>query len=73
MNKTIRAKLKVTFVSKTGETENAVLHAVTSGSDENKSFAKYTPSASFNISIDNPSAQGFLIEGKEYYFDISAA
>jgi len=69
----IRAKMYVTSVSKAGETENINLSAVCSGSEENKQFAKYTPCASVNISIDNPSAQGVLTQGKEFYVDFIPA
>lgn len=47
---------------------------VVSGSDENKSFAKYTPSGNMQLSVsyDTVAAEAFE-EGKEYYLDIYAA
>lgn len=80
MNPTLRCKMSVTEVTRVinadGSTrqERVVLWAVTSsGSDENKSFAKWTPSAEFKISIDNPSAFGQLSQGHEYYVDFIPA
>jgi len=72
MNK-IRAKMKVSDVTMNGTTEQVTLYAVSGGSEENKSFAKYTPYASFIISIDNPSAQGVLVKDKEFYLDFTPA
>lgn len=47
---------------------------VIDGSDENKSFAKYTPAAGayLNISYETP-ASDFFEEGKEYYLDFTKA
>jgi len=73
MNRTIRAKMKVQDVTMHGTTEQVTLYAVSGGSEENKSFAKYTPCATFQISIDNPATQGFLVKDKEFYIDITAA
>lgn len=69
----IRAKMVCEGVSKTGDSENVALRAVTSGSEENKTFAKYTPSAYVQLTIDNPSAQGAFEQGKEYFVDFSPA
>jgi len=60
-------------VKMAGTTETVSMYAVTGGSDENKTFAKSTPCATFSISIDNPVAQGFLIKGNQYYIDITPA
>jgi hypothetical protein len=69
----IRAKMYVSKVDLQTTTEVVQLWAVTSGSEENKSFAQATPCASLNISIDNPKAQGFFKEGQEYYVDFTPA
>jgi len=48
--------------------------AVTSGSEENKSFSKYTPSASLQMTIsDETEASNFFVQGKEYYLTFKAA
>ncbi len=47
---------------------------VTSGSEENKPFSKYTPSGNLtlDISYDTQASDAFN-EGKEYYLDITPA
>ena len=51
-----------------GENKQAMLMAVTTGSEENKSFSKYTPSGQLNISISKETpASDFFTEGKEYF------
>lgn len=49
------------------------LEPVTAGSDENKSFWKYTPSGKLEMYIDNDAAFGEFHVGTEYYLDITPA
>jgi len=50
------------------------LYAVISGSEENKSFSKYTPSGAVNLNISYETmASEFFEEGKEYYLDFTPA
>ncbi len=50
------------------------LPPVTSGSEENKSFAKYTPSGQIQMNISEDTlAYDFFEQGKEYYIDFSKA
>lgn len=49
------------------------LSAVVSGSAENESFFKWTPSAEMSLATVNPSAAAQFEVGKEYYIDISLA
>ncbi len=42
-------------------------------SEENKSFAKYTPSGEITLGITNPDAIGFFELGKAYYIDFTPA
>lgn len=72
MNK-IRAKMTVNSVVNDGHNEAVTMCAVSDGSEENKSFATATPSASVSISINNPAAQGFLVKGKNFYVDFTPA
>lgn len=67
----IRAKMRVTEVTKNEYQETAKLTAVCGGSPEDNSFAKATPCASLTISIDNPAAQGILEPGKCFYVDFT--
>lgn len=50
------------------------LTPVISGSEENKSFSKYTPGGSVHLSISyETQAANFFEEGKEYYLDFTKA
>lgn len=70
MAKTIRAKFVVSGITPddNGEGKHVTLMAVTSGSEENKSFAKYTPSGQIELYVDNPDA---AFEEGEYYIDFT--
>lgn len=39
--------------------------------EENKKFAKYTPSGTLRMIVDNPPAQAFFELGKSYYLDFT--
>jgi hypothetical protein len=55
------------------EQKSASFSPVTTGSEENKSFAKYTPAGSIQLSISNETpAANFFEPGKEYYVDFTA-
>lgn len=70
---TIRAKMVVTQVTKFQHGACEVkLQPVTSGSEENKSFWKYTPSGEVRFHICNPEAMVFEA-GEEYYLDFQKA
>ncbi len=50
------------------------LTAVTSGSDENKSFAKYTPAGNINLTIsDDTQAAEFFVKDQEDFIDFTKA
>ena len=74
----MRAKIKVTSV-KPGETyEELTFNAVSKsdgypadGSDENNTFAKWTPSAELNMTITNPNLIGKFTVGQEFYVDFT--
>lgn len=68
-------RCKFVCQSKTGN-ENGysiIMHAVYSGSEENKAFFNATPSGSLNLNIVKPAAVAQIEQGKEYYIDISPA
>lgn len=50
-----------------------LLLAVTTGSEENKSFWNATPAGSISLSITNPEAVNQFEVGKEYYVDFTPA
>lgn len=64
---TIQAKVKV--VGKTNIKENEIkvtMQAVTSESEENKSYSKWTPTASFVMTITNEDAFTFFEVDEEF-------
>lgn len=73
-NEMVRAKFKVESVTNHANGFGEVSMApVTTGSEENKSFWKYTPSGSLKMSIDNPAALEQFKPGKEFYVDFHEA
>ena len=78
MESAVRCKMRVTEVvhsldSKGDvEQERVQLTAVYGQGDiENATWAKYTPSAHFEISINNPAAMNKLSKGGEFYVDFT--
>ena len=77
MSAVTRCKMKVNQVTYTKnqegtvDSENVQLSAVYSNDPqaENNQWSKWTPSASFSITINNPNAIGKLSNGHEYYVD----
>lgn len=68
----VRAKFRVQQVASSNNTDeyyNITLYAVTSGSDENKEFFKWTPSGQITINTVNPAAAAQFKEGDELYVD----
>lgn len=71
---TILAKFKVGSTTNFGNDNLEVkMTPVTSGSDENKSFSKYTPTGDIRMHITNPEVLGFFEAGKEYYVEFRKA
>ena len=71
----VRAKFKVESVTPC-ENDNGtevVLFPVTTGSEENKDFWKYTPAGSISMTIDNPKAVEKFEPDKEFYVDFTPA
>jgi hypothetical protein len=72
----VRAKFACTYIQDNPEYENKTVNftPVVSGSEENKSFSKYTPAGNLQlvISYDTPACEAFE-QGKEYYLDILPA
>ena len=73
----VRAKFVVTEIArnKYGQDETQVIRmtAVMSGSEENKEFFKWTPSAHIELATVNPEAGKAFELGKEYYVDFTKA
>jgi len=72
----VRAKFKCISVT-VGEGEYATaqisLEPVIDGSDENKSFYKYTPGGRIDLQVVNPAAAGQFSPGQEFYVDFTPA
>ena len=69
----VRAKMVcVSTEPNTNDQTTVHFQAVTSGSEENKSFSRWTPAANLNMVISNetPAAEVFK-QGKEYYLDFT--
>lgn len=77
---TMRAKFVVENVEKSETGERVYFRAVgkssaypEDGSDEDNSFAKFTPSAELSIFIANPALFGQFEPGQKFYADFSPA
>jgi hypothetical protein len=72
--------MRCNTVTKSGDTESLNFSAVcksdgypADGSDENNSFARWTPSASLSMSVTNPALAGKIQQGDEFYVDFTPA
>lgn len=59
-------KLQLTAVSKSGPYP-------ADGSDEDNTFAKYTPSADLAMLVNNPALAGKIKQGQKFYLDFTPA
>jgi hypothetical protein len=71
----VKAKLVCNSSTPAGEGQKLVtFSAVVSGSEENKSFSKYTPGANLEMYIsDQTPASDYFTPGKEYYLNFEEA
>lgn len=76
-NPTLRCKLHVTEVLASKDNNGAIeqervkLQAVINNTPENKEWSRWTPSATFEIWINNPEAFGKLSRGHEFFVDFT--
>lgn len=75
---TMRAKVRVTGVTKGETVEQVRFSAVarngsypTDGSDEDNTYAKFSPQAEFAITIANPALLGQFENGQAFYVDFT--
>lgn len=88
MSAVMRAKMQIKSVNRTnqgndGDTYRSIgvrLSAVCKsdgyppdGSDENNSYARWTPTADLSMAISNPALFDKLTEGKTFYVDFTEA
>lgn len=71
----MRAKFNCTKVTTEPYGEEVELWAVYSGdsNSEDNEFSQATPAGHITMTVSNPTAFGFLQEGKSYYLDFSEA
>lgn len=78
----MRAKVKLHHVDRqflANGQETLHFHAVAAsrysedGSDENNTYAKFSPSCSIQLTVANPALLGKFKEGEEYYLDFTPA
>ncbi|HBS7006725.1 TPA: hypothetical protein MAO28_004716 [Klebsiella pneumoniae] len=71
----VRAKFQCNSINQSPDNSTAVVHfiAVTTGSMENETWSKYTPSGQLQMVISNPAAFEEFEQGKEYFIDIVPA
>lgn len=77
---TMRAKMQVRDVQSTATSERLVLGAVckstansADGTDEDNTFAKWTPSAELTMTVNNPDLLGKFKPGDKFYVDFTPA
>lgn len=79
MTATMRAKMRVASVTRfPNPAESLQMHAVgrddaypEDGSDENNTYAQFTPQAELNILVMNPALHGKFKPGDELYVDFT--
>ena len=78
MSTTMRAKFRVTKVERFEESDRVMMTPVCKsgayppdGSDEDNTFAKFSPSGELTLSITNPNLVGKIVPGEKYYLDFT--
>ena len=75
----MRAKLRVNSVERSEGSEHIKMNAVAAdsypadGTDENNTYARWSPTASFELQCCNPDLFGKLNPGDEFYVDFTLA
>lgn len=77
---TMRAKMQVASVERFATTEKLSMHCVAKsgaypedGSDEDNTFAKFSPSGNLTLTIANPNLIGKFTPGQKFYVDFTEA
>jgi hypothetical protein len=77
----MRAKMKINHIDKRYDGQETLYFNPVSrsdrypddGSDENNTYAKFSPSGMLSLTVANPSLLGKFAEGEEYYLDFTKA
>lgn len=78
-NNKMRAKLKIQSIVRNETSEILTFNAVCAksypadGSDENNTFAKFSPTAELKLTVCNPALLGKFNPGECYYLDFTKA
>lgn len=77
---TMRAKMQVNKVEQFAESERVFMNAVArssaypeDGSDEDNTYAKFSPQGELSLTIANPALRGKVEAGKKFYVDFTPA
>lgn len=80
MQPILRAKMRVHEVTRSINADGSIAYEQVklmavygTGDTENAQWSKWTPSAQFSITINNPDAWGKLANGHEFYVDFTPA
>ena len=77
----MRAKMRINRIDKQFEGQETLFFSAVSrsdnypedGSDENNTYARYTPTAELSLTVCNSALLGKFAEGEEYYLDFTKA
>lgn len=75
----MRAKVQLNSIQQFASSERLTFNAVAAksypedGSDEDNTYAKYSPQAEFSITVANPALLGQFKVGEKYYVDFTVA
>lgn len=69
----VRAKFRVNSIETDVNGSTVKMSPVTSGSDENKTFFKWTPSGDLRMGVVNPEVAEVFKPGVEFYVDFTPA
>ncbi|MCA0278431.1 MAG: hypothetical protein LCH86_20740 [Proteobacteria bacterium] len=80
MSTTMRAKMKVSRVERWDGADKVTMNAVcrtsgypADGSDEDNTYAKFSPQGELTLTIANPALVGMIEPGTTYYLDFTPA
>lgn len=80
MSVTMRAKFQVNKVERFAESDRITCNAVcrsspypADGSDEDNTYAKFSPQGELTLTIANPALLGKIQPGKKFYLDFTPA
>ncbi|MBR1198805.1 hypothetical protein JQ574_22675 [Bradyrhizobium sp. AUGA SZCCT0158] len=76
---TMRAKMQVSKVERFNGSDRITCNAVAAksypedGSDEDNTYAKFSPSGELSLTIANPALLGVIEAGQKFYLDFTPA